>query len=387
MIRVGGVPEHFNLPWHLALESGQFLAAGVRVEWVELKLGTGQMIGALKAGDVDLVVALTEGLVADIALGSSIRLVGTYVESPLTWAISTGPTSNIHEVADLKGARIGISRFTSGSHLMSCVLASQRGWNSQAQPAATTTAAAAAAPSSSTAAPAPAKSSSGELSFVVEGSFENLRASVVALRTDAFMWEHYTTKPYHDKGEVRRVGEIVTPWPCFLLASRDDILAEKRPAIERVLRVIQASCRAFKSPAAGQTMVPEIARRYGLREEDAAAWYRGVNITAAQTISEATLEQTVQALKDAGILTAQNYPVDKPLQAFVDSSVTLEADIRSMKLYSKPELLTALYNNVRVRIGKEKGPLDYKELLPYGACEKGNKPAARSSASGSGREV
>ena len=23
-IRIGGVPEHFNLPWHLAMEEGNF---------------------------------------------------------------------------------------------------------------------------------------------------------------------------------------------------------------------------------------------------------------------------------------------------------------------------------------------------------------------------
>jgi sterol 24-C-methyltransferase/phosphoethanolamine N-methyltransferase len=36
-----------------------------------------------------------------------------------------------------------------------------------------------------------------------------------------------------------------------------------------------------------------------------------------------------------------------------------------MRLYHKPELLTALYNNLRVRLQKERGPLAYTELLPY----------------------
>ncbi len=33
-LRVGGVPEHFNLPWHIAIERGLFAKHGVDVEWV-----------------------------------------------------------------------------------------------------------------------------------------------------------------------------------------------------------------------------------------------------------------------------------------------------------------------------------------------------------------
>ena len=51
----------------------------VQVEFVEKKLGTGDMIKAAKSGELDLIVALTEGIVADIATGSDIRLLGTYV--------------------------------------------------------------------------------------------------------------------------------------------------------------------------------------------------------------------------------------------------------------------------------------------------------------------
>jgi sulfonate transport system substrate-binding protein len=44
VVRVGGVPEHFNFAWHLAAERGLFEKNGVKVEWVDQPLGTGQMI-------------------------------------------------------------------------------------------------------------------------------------------------------------------------------------------------------------------------------------------------------------------------------------------------------------------------------------------------------
>lgn len=49
------------------------------VEFVEIKEGTGAMVQAALSGRVDVVVALTEGLVASIAAGSDLRLLGTYV--------------------------------------------------------------------------------------------------------------------------------------------------------------------------------------------------------------------------------------------------------------------------------------------------------------------
>jgi len=42
--------------------------------------------------------------VSDIAPGKSdLRLLGTYVKSPLCWAISTGKNSTFNSVEDLKG--------------------------------------------------------------------------------------------------------------------------------------------------------------------------------------------------------------------------------------------------------------------------------------------
>ena len=60
VLRVGGVPEHFNLPWHLAIERGVFASHDVAVEWVSQPMGTGQMVASLKSGACDVVVALTE---------------------------------------------------------------------------------------------------------------------------------------------------------------------------------------------------------------------------------------------------------------------------------------------------------------------------------------
>ena len=59
ILRVGGVPEHFNLPIHLAIERGDFNSRGIKVEWVDFPGGTGAMTKALREGTIDVCILLT----------------------------------------------------------------------------------------------------------------------------------------------------------------------------------------------------------------------------------------------------------------------------------------------------------------------------------------
>ncbi|MFT5168373.1 MAG: sulfonate transport system substrate-binding protein, partial [Saprospiraceae bacterium] len=78
-IRVGGVPEHFNLPIHLAREQKLFETRGVSVEWTTYKGGTGQMIKAMADGEIDLCILLTEGILNAIVKGSPLKIISEYV--------------------------------------------------------------------------------------------------------------------------------------------------------------------------------------------------------------------------------------------------------------------------------------------------------------------
>ena len=71
------------------------------------------MVQALKACELDVGIGLTEGWVA--ALGkqgkeAGFKLVGTYVDTPLCWAISTGARRDISSVEELRGKKVGVSR-------------------------------------------------------------------------------------------------------------------------------------------------------------------------------------------------------------------------------------------------------------------------------------
>lgn len=78
--------------------------------------GTGALTASLKDNSIDVAIGLTEGFVADLGKtaakreSSAYKLVGTYVDSPLCWAVSAGSKSSLKDVSELKGTRVGVSR-------------------------------------------------------------------------------------------------------------------------------------------------------------------------------------------------------------------------------------------------------------------------------------
>lgn len=100
------------------------------------------------------------------------------------------------------------------------------------------------------------------------------------------------TKPYHLSGEIRRVGDITTPWPCFMVASSLPVINNHKRAIEGVLAGVREACHIFTS-LESKSIPEEVARRYHLKVSDAAAWYENVRVTCTPRISLAALDRTL----------------------------------------------------------------------------------------------
>lgn len=82
-LRIGYVPEHFSTPIHFAKKH-----FGLNAETIPYRSGTGHMIAALRSGDIDVGIGLTEAWIAglgkhDVEGDGGYRIVGTYVETPL----------------------------------------------------------------------------------------------------------------------------------------------------------------------------------------------------------------------------------------------------------------------------------------------------------------
>lgn len=238
-VKIAGVPEHFNLPWHLCLENGEFEEAGIDLQWTDVPEGTGKMCQMLRDGETDIAVILTEGIVKDITAGNLSKIVQIYVESPLIWGIHVDAKSNYTSLSDLENTKVAISRLGSGSHLMAFVNAQNQGWKTN------------------------------DLQFEIVNTIDGAVEALSNGTADYFMWEKFMTKPLVDNGTFRKIAECPTPWPCFVIAVRNEILEKHSQTIELILEIINTTTSEFKDiPSINRTL----ASRYSQKTEDIDAW-------------------------------------------------------------------------------------------------------------------
>lgn len=267
-VRIIGVPEHFNLPWHMAIEDGAFTDRGIDLQWTDIPEGTGRMAQMLADQETDLAIILTEGIVKSIAAGNPTKIVQTYVASPLLWGIHVAQDSHYTQLDQLQGAKAAISRMGSGSHLMAYVHAENQGWDPKA------------------------------LEFEIINNLDGAVAGLTGGMDAYFLWEHYTTKPLVDAGTFRRLGDCPTPWPCFVVAAGTDFLEQHPTLLPHILEVINGYTREFK-------MIPSIdrtlANRYGQRLEDIRSWL-SKTAWGQEQLQTATLLDVQHRLHQLGLL-------------------------------------------------------------------------------------
>lgn len=260
-VRVGGVPEHFNLAWHLAIEQQKFSEKGIDIIWQDVPGGTGAMCKALRENELDIAIALTEGVVSDILQGNPSKIVQFYVNSPLTWGIYVSSQSPINSIAEMQGHQYAISRYKSGSHLMAYVNANNHNLEIKDE------------------------------DFVLVGNLEGARAALKNNTAQLFMWEKFTTKPLVDAGEFKQIGECRTPWPCFVLAVRNEFIEQHPEVLTDVLNIINLSCSVLKNNSMAPQMISE---RYHLKQEDARLWFKELEYACQPEIEVADM-QTILA--------------------------------------------------------------------------------------------
>ncbi len=282
-VRIGGVPEHFNLPWRLAIEEGAFDDVGFTAEWIDFPGGTGAIMKALEAGEVDIATPLTEGAITAIANGSAARLIAIWVDSPLIWGVHAAGASDAQAIPDLEGRRCAISRYGSGSELMSRVLAEDLGWTL------------------------------GDDSWVVVGGLDGALEQLPAGDAEIFLWNKSMTQPHVTDGTLKRVGEFATPWPSFAVAASNAFIDAEPGVAGAVSEIARARASALETDAGIAQLVVD---RYGLEHDSAMDWASTIDWTpAAATIDLDLICEIANRMHRLGRI---DQPLDDPSTLLAD---------------------------------------------------------------------
>jgi ABC-type nitrate/sulfonate/bicarbonate transport system substrate-binding protein len=267
-VKICGVPEHFNLPWHMCIENGEFEEVGIDLQWTDVPEGTGKMCQMLRENETDIAIILTEGIVKDIHDNQHSVIVQEYVKSPLMWGIHVDYNSPIKSVTDLDNKTAAISRYGSGSHLMGFVNAQNLGLDTK------------------------------NLKFEIVNTIDGAVIALKEGKADYFLWEKFMTKPLVDNKTFRKIGECPTPWPCFVIAVSKKFLDENKNIAKQIVEIINTTTEEFKIIPSMDRM---IAVRYNLELKDVQEWLSQTH-WSQKNIDTKTIDNVIQTLYDLDLI-------------------------------------------------------------------------------------
>src|SRR5690606_13758781 len=122
----------------------------------------------------------------------------------------------------------------SGSQLMAFVLAQREGWDSKS------------------------------LEFKEIGNLDGALEAMTPSKAEMFLWEKYTTKPWVDSKQMKRIGEVASAWPCFVMVATQKALKEFGELIFTLRDMVYKESSRLEDQS---STVKEIAEKYELKEE------------------------------------------------------------------------------------------------------------------------
>ncbi|MEN9334956.1 MAG: hypothetical protein RLY35_2136 [Bacteroidota bacterium] len=264
-LKIGGVPEHFNLPWIQAFEKQKLQALGIETNWVFFPGGTGAMTQALHSGELDVAILLTEGFLAAFQKGLEAKIIQCYIETPLQWGIYSNKREQLSFDTTTK---VAVSRKGSGSHLMPLIHSEMMG-----------------------------KTLRDDQFKVIHHLEDGIAA--LAQDCDYFYWEKWMTLPFVERGQTCKIGEFHAPWSSFLVVASDACIAQHGEKLLELLKIIEAQVKLFLHDP--QTP-KEIQQKFQLSEPNAKIWLSEQHWHHNQnTLSKSELENAIHALESVGM--------------------------------------------------------------------------------------
>lgn len=276
-IIIGGVDEAFNVPFKRVCLRQPLLHKGLEVEWQDFGGGTGQIMRALNANEIQAATVLTEGVVADIYRNNKSRIFSSYVVSPLEWGVHVNENSGITDVDGIHNKTIAISKFGSGSHLMPILNAYEKGW---------------------------------DVKNIRFKEVNNLGGGLQALKNgeaDVFFWEKHTTRSYLKTNHLQYVGSFKGPWGAFVLAVSNGITEQQLELLTEFYQLVLEEATSFKL---SHLSAPSITRFNNMDLPTAQSWLQSTRFASQVGHNQLEVLKVEELLFRSGILVEK--PEEKP---------------------------------------------------------------------------
>lgn len=133
-------------------------------------------------------------------------------------------------------------------------------------------------------------------------TFEKLRQGVNEGTADFFMWEHFTSKKYYDKGEIKKVGEIYSPWSSWMIVASADVLSKEQDTrLEELFEKLDKGTKYFVEHQ--DAAVEYISTELDYSAADAREWLKTVEFASnSKGVDIRVIQETVGVLKKAGVI-------------------------------------------------------------------------------------
>lgn len=129
------------------------------------------------------------------------------------------------------------------------------------------------------------------------------------------MWEHFTSKRYYDNGEIKKVGEIYTPWSSWKIVASTLLISatgEEDERLKDMFAKIDQGVKYFE--ANHEEAVKYISTELDYSEADAREWLKTVQFAEkTRGVDLKVIQKTVGILEKAGVLTDKGLKAEEML--------------------------------------------------------------------------
>jgi NitT/TauT family transport system substrate-binding protein len=240
----------FYLPVLAAEERGIFKKNGVDIEWFPSRSGT-DMQRALAASAIKIGSSGAAADILSIARGVPVVIVGN-LQSYDDFAIWVSPKGRLHKPEDLKGAKLGVSRFGGLEHSYGLLVAQQLGLTKDIQ-------------------------------FVSTGGINESLAVMETGGIDGVVLTPANVMNLMLQGKVASLLEVKDylpkSWAAYTIVARKDFVDKEPDTAKKVVHSIFEANRFLASPEAKPWVLAKMREVNGYSEEGAELLYNSLHFS------------------------------------------------------------------------------------------------------------